>query len=155
MLWWWLAWWVCFQHKACLFPSIWLLVHNNLGPSTEGSWCGLRCNIDLVLIFLIWNCNFQNSDSYQESSATLSMASKSRQVVNRLQVEYQGDANDQKLDMEAKLKAWRESKNRTPRRPVTINPSPLCAKTPSASKAAAAPKRAAMSVPNAGNPKPR
>lgn len=83
------------------------------------------------------------------------MASKSRQVVNRLQVEYQGDANDQKLDMEAKLKAWRESKNRTPRKTVTIYPSPLCAKTPSASKAAAAPKRATMSVPNAGNPKPR
>jgi hypothetical protein len=72
----------------------------------------------------------QNPGNYQENSATLSMAARSRQVVNRLHFDHEEEARKEKMDMEAKLKAWRESKCKTSGKATTIRPSPLCLKNP-------------------------
>jgi len=71
-----------------------------------------------------------NPGNYQENSATLSMAARSRQVVNRLRFDHEEEARKEKMDMEAKLKAWRESKCKTSAKATTIRPSPLCLKNP-------------------------
>ncbi|BBM99678.1 kinesin family member 22 [Marchantia polymorpha subsp. ruderalis] len=69
-----------------------------------------------------------NPGSYSEAAKTLSLAARSRQVVNHTEGVRQGDEfSKEKSDMAAKLMAWKESKTKTPVKPPTVScsPSPL------------------------------
>lgn len=84
------------------------------------------CALELYSTFLV-----QNPVPYQEAVHTVSLAARSHQIVN-----YVGSANKKetpkvKVDMEAKLRAWLESKGRTMRNQrMNGSCSPFVGKTP-------------------------
>lgn len=84
------------------------------------------------------------------------MAAKSRQVVNQLGFEDQEGAKEDKLNMEDVLHAWMESKNRTRKTPMSLNPIPLRVKAPVSPAIPRTPLRRCLNLqPNSGTPKAR
>lgn len=70
----------------------------------------------------------QSPGSFQEASATLGVAARSRQMHSRqLWNEDQEMDLGEKLDVESKLRSWRDSRAKTPGK---IAPSPLRPYTP-------------------------
>lgn len=70
----------------------------------------LQSSVEVLVSFEIFYYLWQNPGDYQEAVHTLSLAARSRQVSNVLSVKQ--ETPKVKIDMEAKLQAWRESKGK-------------------------------------------
>lgn len=74
----------------------------------------------------------QNPISYQEAVHTVSLAARSRKVVNHAGLASKKETPKVKVDMEAKLRAWLDSKRKTKSYPRILGPfSPHMVKSPS------------------------
>lgn len=73
----------------------------------------------------------KNPGEYQESVHTVSLAARSRHISNFVHSAQKQDTPNVKIDMEAKLQSWLESKGKTKsaQRPVILS-SPFLSKTP-------------------------
>ena len=92
----------------------------------ESLFCGIQ-SLDYSECINEEPC-MQSPGSFQEASATLGVAARSRQMHSRqLWNEDQEMDLGEKLDVESKLRSWRESRAKTPGK---IAPSPLRPYTP-------------------------